>query len=273
MIDVDGVLFSWAKEAPLERARELIAPYAKRADVIGVYVIGSATRPYRDALSDYDLEVIVEDHAYGSIPPEERLVYAIDEGPPRRVDHEFYLRPLSELRELVDSAHDVFHGPYQHAVVLHDPQGILAPIIARLAELPREIRDARCRIHYLEVYEALGRARKTLQRDSRANLSLLLGNAQRALVKLQFLQDRLWPMPWHWAEQELALVGAPAEPREAMATAVAAPSVDTVAAALEAVNEWLTAAGETFHGDVRGLFDWLYLTPEGKRVHHRWAAK
>ena len=37
----------------MERARELIKPYLEKEGVIGIYVVGSATRPYRDALADY----------------------------------------------------------------------------------------------------------------------------------------------------------------------------------------------------------------------------
>jgi hypothetical protein len=251
----------------------LIQPYTERSDVVGIYVIGSSVRPYRDAFSDYDFEVVIADEAYERIPPDKLLMFSIDEGPPRRIDHEFYLRPLSELESLVDSPHDVFHGPYRYAKVLHDPKGRLTPVIERLAALPEDVRHARVRIHYLEVHEALGRTRKILQRGSNANVPLLLGEARRALVKLQFLELGLWPMPWHWAEQELDLAGAPPEPRAAIDAAIAAPSDETLRRASDAVNDWLISTGASYPKDVRGLFDWLYLTPEGKRVHHRWAAK
>jgi len=52
----------------MERARELIKPYVEMDGVIGIYVVGSATRPYRDELSDYDIEVIVTDDVYESTP-------------------------------------------------------------------------------------------------------------------------------------------------------------------------------------------------------------
>ena len=269
------VLAARLREVALDRARELIKPYTVRQDVLGVYLLGSSSRPYRDHLSDYDFEVVIADEAYPKIPREELLVFTMNEGPPRRVDHEFYLRPLSELERHVDSPHDVFHGSYRHAIVLHDPQGILRPLIERLAELPEHVREARIRVHYLEVYEGIARGRKTLQRasQSQGNVQLLLGEARRALVKLQFLQMRLWPMPWHWAKEELDLAGACDEPRVALDSAIDGPSAETLRGALDTLNAWLTSAGETFHEDVRALFDWLYLTPEGKAAHHRWAAR
>lgn len=257
----------------MERAHQLIEPYTQRDDVIGVYLIGSASRPYRDELSDYDLEVVIADDAYPSIPMEERLVYVIDEGPPRHVDHEFYLRPLSELEALVESSHDVFHGPYRNAVVLHDPQSVLAPLIERLAELPPEIRSDRMRMHYLELRESLARGRKTLDRAAPRNVRLLLAEGRRAAVKLLFLQAGAWPTPWHWAQEELEILGVSTELLDELDALAAAPTADGIREAYEPVDAWLTAAGETFHQDVHALFNWLYLTPEGKKVHARWAAR
>ena len=79
----------------MERARELSRPYAAREDVIGIYVVGSATRPHRDDLSDYDIEVVLEDAAYARTPDAERQVFAYKGDEPKVVDYEFYLRPWS----------------------------------------------------------------------------------------------------------------------------------------------------------------------------------
>lgn len=40
----------------MERAQELSAPYTNKPGVIGIYLVGSASRPFRDRLSDYDIE-------------------------------------------------------------------------------------------------------------------------------------------------------------------------------------------------------------------------
>ena len=127
----------------VERARELIKPYSDRDGVIGIYVVGSAARPYRDALSDYDIEVIVEDAVYERTPDDERQTFAFKEDEPKVVDHEFYLIPWSDFFALTDSTHDLFHYPYQHAVVLHDPAGRITPIIEQLAALPEDVRRER----------------------------------------------------------------------------------------------------------------------------------
>jgi len=131
----------------MERARELIKPYLDMDGVIGIYVVGSATRPYRDELSDYDIEVIVEDDVYERTPMGERQVFFFKEGEPKVVDYEFYIIPWSDFAKLPESAHDMFHHSAQHAVILHDPEDRIEPIIKQLAELPEGIRIERMTVH------------------------------------------------------------------------------------------------------------------------------
>ena len=115
--------------------------------VIGVYLVGSATRPFRDPLSDYDFEVVMDDKAFAKGPGEKKLVFVLDEGPPRRVDHEFSLRPWTELARLVRSTLDLDHYPFQHARVLHAPTGRLGELVEHLAALPASVRKTRLRVH------------------------------------------------------------------------------------------------------------------------------
>ena len=117
----------------MERAHQLIKPYLEKPGVIGIYLVGSATRPHADELSDLDIEVIVEDDAYANTPMNERQVFAFKDEESRVVDYEFYLIPWSDFVALKDSAHDLFHYPYQHAVVLHDPDQRIGPVIEELA--------------------------------------------------------------------------------------------------------------------------------------------
>ena len=189
----------------MERARELIKPYLEKDGVIGIYVVGSATRPYRDELSDYDIEVIVTDDVYESTPMDERQVFSFKEGEPKVVDYEFYLIPWSDFVRLPESAHDMFHHSAQHAVILHDPEGRIEPIIKQLAELPEDVRIERMTVHFLELLYRLGRGRKTANRgELPINLALLGGDALSSLTKLIFLVKKSWPSTVHWSEQEFS---------------------------------------------------------------------
>lgn len=265
----------------MERARRLIEPYVGKDGVIGIYLLGSATRPYRDGLSDYDIEVIVEDTAYERTPDEQRQVFfykdGAEEGRRPLVDYEFYLIPWSHFTALAESTHDLFHHPYQHAVILHDPQGRIAPIVERLAELPEDVRQERMTVHYLELLYRLGRARKTASRadgrDPALNLRLLYDDARSSLVKLLFLGKRSWPSTKHWSEQELRLLGVPEDLLALSACLEGVPGRDETKRLVEAVRAFLDDCGETFHHDMEAIERWLFFTTEGKRAFERWGLR
>jgi len=61
----------------VERARDLIKPYMTMDGVVGVHLVGSATRPFRDPLSDYAFEVIMEDDAFALVPASQKLVFVM----------------------------------------------------------------------------------------------------------------------------------------------------------------------------------------------------
>jgi predicted nucleotidyltransferase len=257
----------------VERVTELIRPYVGAPGVVGIYVVGSATRPHRDALSDYDIEVIVEDDVYERTPDSGRQVFAFKEGESKLVDYEFYLRPWSEFERLVDSTQDLFHYPYQYAVIAHDPEGRIAPVVRRLAALPDDVRDDRMRVHYLEFLFALGRARKTKGRGGPVNLRLLSGDALAALVKLFFLTLRSWPATHHWVEQELRLLGLPEDLLRQTTDVLAAAKPSAAEELVEAVRRWLDARGETFHREREALIKWAFHRREGRRAFEVWASR
>jgi predicted nucleotidyltransferase len=258
----------------MDRARELIKPYLAMPGVIGIYVLGSATRPYRDHLSDYDIEVIVEDTVYEHTPMAERQVFFFKEGDPKVVDYEFYLIPWRDFSKLTESALDLFHYPYQHAVILHDPQNRIKPIIRQLSLLPDDVRKERMTVHFLECLFALGRARKTAERgDLPINLALLRGDALNSLAKLLFLAKRSWPSTKHWSEQEFAELGIPASLLNAVRGWIAEPSTDAARSMAAALRGFLDECGETFHHDMTGIQQWLFFTQEGKAAFERWGAR
>jgi hypothetical protein len=240
--------------------------------VIGIYVVGSATRPHRDVVSDYDIEVIVEDEVYEATPDAERQIFELRPGEPRIVDYEYYLWPWSAFLRLLESTQDLFHYPYQHAAIVHDPEGRIEPIIRRLAELPDAVRFDRMRVHYLEFRFALGRARKTRERGGPLNLRLLYGDALSALVKLFFLTLGSWPATHHWVEQELRLLGLPEGLLE-QTTALGVAEPEGGKELAEAVHLWLDSQGETFHRDLDPLMAWAFHRSEGKRAFETWSGR
>ncbi len=257
----------------MQRARELTKPYLNMEGLIGIYVVGSATRPYRDVLSDYDFEIVVEDRAYTALPDEERHRFVIDEGPPRRVDHEFYFRPWSEFEDLLTSTQDLFHFGYQHATVLHDPSGRLTKVIQELAALPKDVRTTRMKVHYLEYRWGTGRAKKTLGRGATLNGRLVASQALVALVKLLFLVHHSWPSTRHWATQELGLLGVPDNLLKAIEQTLAAPDAAALDSLLEEVHRYLEQLGETLHQDMQTLNRWAFLTEEGKTAFQTWGTR
>lgn len=257
----------------MERARGLANTYSGRAGVVGIYLVGSASRPFRDRISDYDIEVVVSDPTYEHTPLEERHVFAIEEGPPRRVDHEFYLRPWSELVAMEHSTVDLDHYPFMHAIVLHDPEGRLAELFPRLAMLPTDVRDTRLRVHFMETVFALGRAAKCLDRRRHLATRLVLGEGVAALVKLLAVACGSWAPTRHWAAEELQILGVPEEILSRASDLLATPSSDGIRDLRSALSSWLDAQDMTFHRDQMALIRWAFLTREGKAAFRTWGAQ
>ena len=257
----------------MDRARELARPYMEKEGVIGIYVVGSATRPFRDERSDYDIEVVVEDEVYRALPDEERHVFVIDEGPPRKVDHEFYLWPWSDFERLLGSTLDLYHYPYQHAVILHDPDGRIQAVVEQLAALPKEVRQERMKVHYLEFLFGLSRAKRTFERKSVLSARLVNGKAVDALVKLFFLQQGSWPAMRHWSERELEQLGMDDGLVSLAREVLISPEEVDVKETVGEVKRWLEGQGETFQRDDHALMRWAYLTEAGKRAFRDWGGR
>ncbi|QAA76850.1 MAG: hypothetical protein BIP78_1084 [Candidatus Bipolaricaulis sibiricus] len=257
----------------MERARELAKRYVGRPGVVGIYLVGSASRPFRDRISDYDIEVALDDAAYETTPLEERHVFAIDEGPPRRVDHEFYLRPWSELRAMEGSTHDLDHYPFRHAVILYDPQEELSTLFPRLALLPPAVRETRIKVHYAETAFSLGRATKCLDRGNAFAARLVLGDGALALVKLLAVVRGSWAPTRHWAAEELAILGVPEDLLAQASGVLSRPSPEGIKGLRNTLHAWLDVQGVTVHRDGMALIRWAFLTPEGKAAFRTWGAR
>jgi hypothetical protein len=257
-----------------DRAMDLVEPYTRLPWVRGAYLVGSASRPFRDHVSDFDIEIAVDDAAHAGLSDEEKHVFAMDPDRPSRVDYEYLLRPWSELEGLAASTRDLDHHPFQHARVLYDPSGELGPLLARIAELPDEVRDARLRVHMLETVAAARRARKCLDRaGGELNLRLLAADAVASLAKLLFLLEGSWPAMRHWADDELRLLGVGDERLARMRSALAAPAPESLDALAAEARAALDAHGLEFHRDWLAFLAWCFLSEDGKRAFLTWGSR
>jgi hypothetical protein len=258
----------------MDRALALVEPYTREPWVRGAYLVGSASRPFRDATSDFDIEIAADDDAYARLTHAERHVFAMDPERPRRVDYEFLVRPWSELESLPDSTRDLDHYPFVHARVLYDPSGELARLFAEIARLPHDVREARARVGYLEVLYGVRRAGKATDRGAAAmNVRLLAAGAVEAMVKLLFVLEGSWPAMRHWAADELALAGIDAETIGLLAATLEEPRQDRLERLLEVAQARLDAYGLDFHRDIGALRIWAFLSEEGKRAFETWGSR
>lgn len=257
-----------------DRALDLVEPYTRLPWVRGAYLVGSASRPFRDRISDYDVEVAVDDAAYAGLSDDEKHVFAMDPERPTRVDYEYLLRPWSELEGLVASTRDLDHHPFQHARVLYDPAGEIAPLLARIAELPDEVRNVRCRVHFLEFVAVARRVQKGLDRGGEElSLRLVSADAVAALAKLLFVLERSWPGMRHWAAEELRLLGVDEELLGRMEAALADPARDRLDDLIAAARGLLDTHGFAFHHDWPAFRTWAFISDDGKRGFATWGAR
>ncbi len=258
----------------MERAAHLIKPFTRDERVLGVLLVGSASRPFRDHVSDYDFEVIVDDETYARMPDAERHQFAMDPEIPTRVDYEFLNRPWSELDGLRHSTRDLDHHPFRHAEVMYDPTGNLEPLVREIGRLPDAVRALRCRVHYLELLASTRRAAKCVDRGEDAmNLRLLAADAVAALTKLLFLLAGSWPAMRHWASHELRLLGTDPALLTRMAEALEDPRPERLSGLFEDGRAQLDAHGFDFHHDPAAFRIWAFLTDEGKAAFLDWGSR
>lgn len=257
-----------------DRALQLVEPYRKLPWARGAFLVGSASRPFADETSDFDIEVVADDAAYAEMSNGERHVFAMDPERPKRVDYEFLVRPWSELDSLRTSNRDVDHYPFSHARILFDRDGDVAPLLADLGRLPDAVRDVRCRVHYLETYMGIRRAQKCLdRRGDELNLRLIAAGAVDGFVKLLFVLHGSWPALRHWASNELRLLGEGEKRIATLVAVLASPERGALDELLEETHRRLDDAGFDFHREVASFRVWAFLSDEGKRAFREWGAR
>lgn len=188
-------------EAPL-LLREAIEKLIASPHVQALILVGSRSRGYNDQTSDFDLEAIVDDQFYERLKPKNRIALVWDGNPfESRLIGDIYTESRSGLEGKEQSLLDVDHWPYESAGIWYDRDGEIAPLVERLGHFPAEIWETRLKIHHVDFWYHVGRARKIAERSSRLNYSLVLSRAAHAYVKFIFVLNRRWPPLVHWAEQ------------------------------------------------------------------------
>jgi hypothetical protein len=256
---------------PIERAERLAKPHLDRPGLIGVYLCGSSLRPYRDAMSDLDIRLVVEDAEYERLDRDDRHVMVINRGPPRRKDHDLYFLPERTLQAFVSEGQDENHFTFQHARILHDTGYRLSTLRDAIARLPPEVREARRRIHFHQIVHRRSKAIGCLERGNAVAARLLIFDAIDSIVKLLFVEQESWPCGRPWVPQELALLGTPPELLEGLAALCGDPTPDRLERCSLDVSSWLTARGCSFHSSPEALARWVFLDEEGARALRRWA--
>jgi hypothetical protein len=226
----------WALSAKLRKLTDWIGA---EPDTVGAILVGSSSAPYRDELSDLDVEVVVEDHSYP------RLAEDLGTLDDPRVD--LLVVPLSDFAAKAGSPSDIDHWPYERCTVLCDPHGRLHALIERIRVVPADVRSQRVRLHYFEFLFAARHLERVSVRGDELNARMTAHAAVAALVRTMFLLVGRYPPVPHWTEQNLAELPAAAPLVPAVVELLQTPRPNRVEALIRAVDRLLSEADEDFH--------------------------
>lgn len=182
----------------LEDLDGALAPYRANPDVLGIVVVGSASRHYRDALSDYDVEIITTDRMFARASEQEQFFRVNGDA------IECALVPESDFSAKKRSTADIDHWPYTSCIVLHDPDGYVINEIEQIVAMPEELRQARIKLHYFEFLFSARKIGRTMQRGDELNVRLVAAQAVITALRLLFVLEGQWPPITHWTAQNLA---------------------------------------------------------------------
>lgn len=212
------------------------------SQVIGVVMVGSSSREYKDPLSDLDIEVIVRNEVYRSLQRKTQTFL------PEHKGAELLFFPYTEFQLKKVSPLDLDHWPYVHARIIYDQSGVIEQEIKQIVSMPYDLALARSKLHYFEFLFSVNRLEKLIVRGSRLNLNLTIHQALASFIRLMFVTQQQWPPLLHWATQNLLEIeGVPGQ-MIALATALSEkPSVTCRDQLLLAIDKYLLDGGYTFH--------------------------
>jgi hypothetical protein len=220
-----------------EHLQSFVVHYRDIPDVLGILLVGSGSRYYCDALSDYDFEVIVRDDYYEKLPQKERFILCHHE----TINAEFLIIPKNDFLAKEYSSADIDHWPYEECVVLHDPICFLESQLPLIVAMPAEVRSERLKLHYFEFLFAAKRMSRMLQRGDELNARLVAAQSALIVIKLVFILYYRWPPVVHWTSQNLIqLEGVPVHLKSLLVEILRQPNGSATDSLIREINGLLT---------------------------------
>lgn len=255
----------------LDRARDIVKARLDEPGTLGAFLYGSSVRPYAHPSSDLDVQLIVDDEALASIEPAKRHTTLHHSGEKAA---DIWIVSTGVLDAMIAMpTGDVHRRRTATGVVVHDPTGVVAQIIARAAEVPEVMRDERMRLHYFEVTRIAERVQVAERRGRQDVVRILTAQLVLTASKLLFLERYEWPAPIMWTSEELLLAGIPAPLVTALEQILEAPTAKALCLLRDHLNEYLLGAGVALVRDPIALSSWLFESPRGKQVMDVWGGE
>lgn len=205
-----------------------------------VLVVGSSSQPFRDMLSDTDIEVIyspafVDHRRYMADPGV--WAHPLDI---QWISSEEFLRKQSSLA-------DVDHWPYESCTVAWCPSQEISCAIGQLSILDESVRQQRIRLHYFEFLFGLRHFRRAYATGEELNARLTISVGLLSLMKVFFLVNGRYPALAHWAASALYARWPEMSKLGANATQLLQSPTDArVEDCIQQVDLWLNEKGFSF---------------------------
>lgn len=209
--------------------------------IAGVILVGSGSRWYADAYSDFDLEVYDD------------LSVAAEETLTRRGRVEVLRLPTAELAGKVASARDVDHWPYEQCVVLFDRGGQIAEFIDQVTFMPQHVRETRAKLHYFEFLFMARHLGRVIHRGDPMNARLTTAKAVESAVKLLFVITGHYPPLAHWSAENLSDLGVEPELLQQLDRVIAAPFAGEMEKLVSQLDRKLADAGHIWQWEKTSL--------------------
>jgi hypothetical protein len=232
-----------------------IEKYKENKNVLGVLLVGSSSKYYKDSFSDYDIEIIVKDSYYNSIKASD-TVYTTDEG-----KYDFFITSEYDFLQKAKSPLDIDHWSYVDCTVVHDPIKFLSINIPIIVNMDTNIRDQRIILHYFEFILMAMKIEKALKRGEELNARLLTSNLSIVLIKLLFVLNSLWPPVPHWTAENLVTLNlAPDDIKNQLLEIMRMPNIEVANKLIQEVDNLLISNGLNYPHSKESV--WQVVTSE-----------